>query len=74
MVEHLFLQVKSGKKYDGQLRKTNYELMNVISFPLNLTSNLVFFHAFVKSAIFFRVKFQLAPKCLNQNMKEHNEK
>ena len=27
MVEHLFLQLKTAKKYDGQLRKTNYELI-----------------------------------------------
>ena len=27
MVEHLFLNLKTAKKYDGQLRKTNYELI-----------------------------------------------
>ena len=27
MVEHLFLQLKTAQKYDGQLLKTHYELI-----------------------------------------------
>ena len=55
-------------------KKITILFQNIFSFSLDLTSNLVFLDGFVHSSLLFRMKFQLAPKCKYQNMKEHNEK
>ena len=82
MVGHHLLQLKTSQNIlrstpQNQLwieKKIAILFQNIFSSSLDLTWNLVFFDGFVHSRLLFRVKFQLAPKCKNQNMKEHNEK
>ena len=82
MVGHRLLQLKTSQNIlqstpQNQLwieKKIDILFQNIFSFFLNLTSNLVFLDGFLHSPLLFRVTFQLAPNCNNQNMKEHNEK
>ena len=82
IVEYGLLQLKTSLNIlwstpQNQLwikKKIAILFQNVFSFSLDLTSNLVFLDGFVHSPLLFRVKFQLAPKCRNQNTTEHDEK